>query len=178
MSPSTAIWPCPACTELIPASYQSCPYCGVTADWLDLLRALDYAIRRFLLWKLEGSFRAEQYRTIVESCRGQYNRLVRAAQTGQPLPADTGLPPRCLCWSCELTCHPSARYCPDCGAPLDTPEARLLRYHQLLDREVRRQQEAARLTESEARRLLTDAPERLAELRHRLDRARLMVSSR
>ena len=81
-------------------------------------------------------------------------------------------------WSCGLTCHPSAHYCPDCAAPLHTPEVRLLRYEQFLVGEVRRQQEAGRLTEEEARRLLAGAPEHLSELRGGLDRARLVVSSR
>lgn len=178
MSLSTATWPCPACAELIPADYQSCPHCHVPADWLDLLRALDFAIRTFLLWKREGGISADRYRGVVGACRGQFDRLVRLAQAGQPVPADTGLPPRCSCWSCDLTVHPSAHYCPDCGAPLHSPEARLLRYEQFLTAEVRRQQEAGRLTEAEARRLLADASQRLAELRGRLDKARLVVSSR
>jgi hypothetical protein len=178
MSPSTANWPCPACDELIPAAYQSCPHCRTSADWLDLLRALEFAIRRFHLWKLEGALSADQYRTVVEACGRHLDQLVRQARAGQPLPADSGLPPRCSCWSCELTCHPSAHYCPDCGAPLDNSEVRLLRYHQFVIGEVRRRQQEGGLTEAEARRLLGDAPARLAELRDRLDRGRFLVSSR
>jgi hypothetical protein len=178
MNAATASWPCPACAELIPASYQSCPHCRVPADWLDLLRALDFAIRRFLLWKLEGALSPAKYRTVVATCGGQLDRLVRMAQAGLPLPADTGLHPRCSCWSCGLTCHPSAHYCPDCAAPLHTAEVRLLRYEQFLVGEVRRQQQAGHLTEEEARRLLAGTPEHLTELRGGLDRARLVVSSR
>jgi hypothetical protein len=148
------------------------------ADWLDLLRALDFAVRQFLLWKLEGALSAAQYRAIAAACHRHLDALVRQAQAGQPVPIDTGLPPRCACWSCDLTCHPSAHYCPDCGAPVDNSEVRLLRYQQFLADEVRRQQQAGRLTEAEARRLLTDAPERLSELRGQLDRARFLVSSR
>ncbi len=178
MSPATASWPCPACAELIPADYHGCPHCRLPADWVDLLRALDFAVRRLLLWKLEGALGAEQYRAVIESCGQQQALLMEMARAGQPVPADTGLPPRCCCWSCGLTCHPSAHYCPDCSAPLHTQEARLLRYQQFLIGEVRRQQQAGRLTEAEARRLLSDAPERLSELRDQLDRGRFLVSSR
>jgi hypothetical protein len=147
-------------------------------DWVDLLRAVDFTIRRFLLWKLEGALGAGQYRAVVDACGQHLDRLLRMAQAGQPVPTDTGLPSRCSCWSCELTCHPSAHYCPDCSAPLHTGEVRLLRYQQFLMGEIRRQHQAGRLTEAEARRLLTDAPEQLSELRGRLDRGRFLVSSR
>jgi hypothetical protein len=178
MNPSTANWPCPACAEVIPADYESCPHCRLSADWLDLLRALDFAIRRFLLWKLEGEVGPEQYRAVLEACGRQLDRLVRLAQDGQPVPSDTGLPPRCSCWRCEQTCHPSAHYCPDCSAPLHTSEVRLLRYQQFLACEIQRQQQGGRLTEEEARRLLADVPQQLSELRGRLDRGRFLVSSR
>jgi hypothetical protein len=178
MSPATANWPCPACAELIPADDLSCPYCLLPADWVDQLRALDFTIRRFLLWKLEGSVSAGQYRAIVEACGRQLGRLVEMARAGQLVPADTDLQPRWCCWSCQLTCHPSAHYCPDCSAPLHTAEVRLLRYQQFVIGEVRRQQQAGRLSEAEARRLLADAPEQLSNLRGQLDRGRFLVSSR
>jgi hypothetical protein len=178
MNPLTANWPCPVCAELIPPDYQNCPHCRLPADWVDLLRALDFAVRRFLLWKLEGALSASQYRAVVESCGLQLERLVRMARTGQPVPDDLGPPPRCSCWSCDLICHPSAHYCPDCAAPLNTADVRLLRYQQFLIDEVRRQQQAGRLTEEETQRLLNDAPEQLSELRGRLDRGRFLVSSR
>jgi hypothetical protein len=178
MSPASANWPCPACAELIPAGYQSCPHCRLSADWLDLLHALDFTVRRFLLWKREGSLSAAAYRRVVDACGRQLDRLLRMAQAGEPLPTETGLLPPYSCWSCELTCHPSARYCPDCAAPLASPEVRLLRYEQFLIGEVRRQQQAGRLTDEEAQRLLNRTPEHLSELRDQLDRARLVVSSR
>jgi hypothetical protein len=150
----------------------------MSADWIDLLRALDFAIRRFLLWKIEGALSPPQYRAVVESSCRHLDQLVRLAQMGQPIPADSGLPPRCSCWSCGSICHPSAHYCPDCSAPLGSAEVRQLRYQQFLIREVRRQQQAGRLSEAEVLRLLTDVPGHLSELRDRLDRGRFLVSSR
>jgi hypothetical protein len=173
MSATTASWPCPACGEVIPATFQDCPYCGALADWLDLMRAVDFAVRRFLLWKLEGALSAAQYRAVVEACRRQLDQLARGAATGRPAPADTGLPPRCQCWSCRQTNHPGARYCAGCGAPLDTPEARLIRYQTFLACEVKRQEEAGRLTAAQSAQLMSDAPQRLAELRERLEKDRL-----
>jgi hypothetical protein len=178
MNASTANWPCPACAELIPSDSEGCPRCRLSADWLDLLRALDFAVRRFLLWKLNGALSAAQYRGVVASCGEHLDRLVGLAREGQPAPADAGLPPRCCCWSCGVTCHPSAHYCPDCGGPLHTADVRLLRYEQFLVGEVRRQQQAGRLTEAEARHLLVDVPGQLTELRGRLDRGRFLVSLR
>jgi len=163
---------------MIPPEHQNCPHCRLPAGWVDLLRALDFAVRRFHLWKLEGALSASRYRAVVESCGHQLERLVRMARAGQPVPDDSGLPARCCCWSCELTCHPSAHYCPDCAAPLHTADVRLLRYQQFLIEEVQRQQRAGRLTEEETRPLLNDAPEQLSELRGRLDRGRFLVSSR
>jgi len=178
MSFSTSTWPCPACAELIPANYQCCPQCLLSPDWLDLLRALDFAVRSLLLWKLDGDIGAAQYQAVVDACRQQFDRLVRQAQAGQAPPADTGLPPRCACWSCGLTCHPSAHYCPDCSAPLDNPEVRLLRYQQFLVGEVQRHEQAGRLTQNDVQKLLTQVPDQLSQLRRRLDRARFVVSSR
>jgi hypothetical protein len=163
---------------MIPANREGCPHCRMSADWLDLLRALDFAVRRFLLWKVDGVLSAVRYRAIVLACGRHLDQLVRLAQSGQPVPADTGLPPLGSCWSCELICHPSAHYCPDCGAPLHSAEVRLLRYEQFLACEIQRQYDAGRLSDAEARRLLENVPESLSELRGRLDRARLVVSSR
>jgi hypothetical protein len=150
----------------------------MSADWVDLFRALDFAVRRFHLWKLEGTLAADQYRVVVASCGQYHDGLLRLARAGEALPEDAGLPPHCSCWSCELTCHPSAHYCPDCAAPLHTDDVRLLRYQQFLAAEVRRQERAGRLADAEARRLLADVPEQLTELRGRLDRGRFLVSSR
>ena len=117
MNPLTANWPCPACAELIPADHQSCPHCRLPADWVDLLRALDFAVRRFHLWKLEGA--SAPHSTAPWSSRAVISSTgwCGMARAGQSVPDDTGLPPRCSCWSCELTCHPSADHRPDCAAP-------------------------------------------------------------
>jgi hypothetical protein len=178
MSSSSATWPCPACAEVIPGDHQGCTCCGISAEWVDLLRALDFAIRRFHYWKLEGCISEARYRAIINGCGRHLDRWLRLAQAGEPAPTDSGLSPRCLCWSCGLTCHPSAHYCPDCSAPLGTDEVRLLRYQQFLVGEVQRQRQAGRLTEAEAHELLSGAPERLSQLRDRLDRERFFVSSR
>src|SRR5262245_43794437 len=103
MSSSSASWPCPACAELIPPDQQGCPRCRLSPDWVDLLRALDFAVRCFFRWKLDGALSAAEYRRVVASCGERLDRLLGLALAGQPAPADSGLPPRCTCWSCGLT---------------------------------------------------------------------------
>jgi hypothetical protein len=157
---------------MIPPTHQDCPHCGTPADWLDLMRAVDFAVRRFYLWKLEGAISGEQYRAIVDGCRKQLAGLAQAARVRRPIPTDTGLPARCTCWSCGAACAPGARYCPVCAAPLDTPEVRLLRYQTFLQHEVKNLEAGGRITAAQAQQLLADFPERLAELRGRLQQAR------
>jgi hypothetical protein len=112
---------------------------------VDLLLAMDFAIRRFHLWQMEGALTPEQYRAILQACTRRRETLAQAAGTGVPVPDDTGLPSRLTCWQCLRQVPPAAQRCGACGAALDTPAVRLIRYRSFLCREVKRLEEAGRL---------------------------------
>jgi hypothetical protein len=161
-------WPCPVCAALVPVGWQDCPYCQAPAAWIDQLLALDFTIRHFHYLTLTGAVSKPQYRLIVDACRQRRDEMVRAAQAGEPPPADTGLPSREQCWSCASPCRPDVRVCARCGATLDLPEVRLLRYRTYLCREIKAHEQAARLSSEQAAQLLAETQESLADVRDRL----------
>ena len=69
MSSANVPWPCPICAELIDVGLQDCPHCGTSADWMDLMRALDFSIRQFHYWHLTGGLDKTEYRAIVDASR-------------------------------------------------------------------------------------------------------------
>src|SRR5581483_3595040 len=102
---------------------------------------------RFELWKLEGYLTRDEYRAIVEDTRKRRDAWIQAVHLAKPAPADVGLPPLKECWSCHFPNPPRvATHCPRCGAPLRTPEVRLLRYQAFLCAEILRHKAAGRLS--------------------------------
>ncbi len=173
MSAATHPWPCPVCAELLPVGTKDCPSCHAGAAWIDLLRALDFSIRRFELWKLEGSLMRDEYRAIVADDRVRREAWQLAAQRGEPLPTDLGLLKLDECWSCHAPIRPAwATHCVSCGAPLQTPEVRLLRYQTFLCHEIQRHWHGQRLTNEEWQRFAVEAPEAQIDLLARLEKGR------
>jgi hypothetical protein len=166
-------WPCPSCAELIPVGLHDCPYCRMSAGWIDQLLALDFTIRRFHLCNLVGALSKEQYRGLVACCRQRREDMIRAAQAGRPAPLDSGLPLRAECWSCGRPCQPSARYCAGCNVPVDTPEVRLFRYQTFLGQEIKGHEKAGRISAAQANQLRGEITQSLTELRDRLTAAML-----
>lgn len=175
MTTAAEPWPCPVCVELIPVGLQDCPHCRIPAAWIDLVGALDFSIRRFHLWSLVGSVNKTQYRQLVDACRQRREEMVRAANAGQAVPADSGLVPRSECWSCHQPTRPAMRYCGGCGAPQESPEVRLFRYQTFLSNEIRNQEKAGRLFKTQAAQLLSETANSLSELRSRLSQAAMPV---
>lgn len=168
--PAEREWPCPVCTELMPLGYCACPHCDATADWIDLLRSVDFSLRRFELWKLEGYLSLDEFRKIVAATRQYRSAVVASMHSGQPVPADAGLMSHHDCWKCGKAGLPTAtKTCPECGSPQHTPEVRLLRYQTFVCHEVRRHQQAGRLSKEQWGTFLTDTPERQLELLKRID---------
>jgi len=173
MSSATVPWPCPVCAELLPVGKNNCPSCHAGADWIDLLRALDFTIRRFELWKLEGKLSRDEYRAIVTDNRARREALVLESQQGKPVPANLGLLRLDECWSCHTPIRPAwATQCSSCGAPVQTPEVRLLRHQRFLCQEITRHWQAGRLSNEEWQQFSTEAPEAQIELLQRLERER------
>lgn len=168
MRPGTTAWLCPVCVDVLDPGFRDCPSCGTSADWLDLLRAFDFTIRRYELWKLEGILTPEEYRALLAYCRPGREALVRSASRSEPVPADTGLPDPRQCWSCQQPVKPLAPVCTNCNSELQSNPVRILRYQAYLCREVRRHAEAGRLSLAQWEASMTDTPARQIELLERL----------
>jgi hypothetical protein len=155
---------------LIQIGLHDCPHCQATAAWIDLIGALDFAVRRFELWKLEGGIPRDQFTKIVASYRQRRQTLVEAAQYGQAIPGDSGLPSQTECWSCRAPITLNAKRCAKCNAPQNAPEVRLLRYQTFLCSEIRRLTDAGLLSHEQWQTFLTETPERQIELLARLEK--------
>lgn len=150
MSAVNTPWPCPVCTELLPIGYHDCAACSTSAEWIDLLRAFDFSLRRYELWKLEGALDRDRYRQLISACSRQRDALVDDAQKGRKVPDDMGLPSFLSCWTCQQPVSRTARFCQACGAALLTAEVRLVRYQAFLRNEVKRQEEAGLIAPAQA----------------------------
>lgn len=162
-------WPCPICAEIIAVGYADCPYCRASADWIELIGALDFATRRFELWKLQGAITPTQYREILDATRGRRQAMILAAQAGEPMPEDSGLPPSTRCWRCKTPFKEGALRCGVCGTTLNTPETRLLRFQSFLCTEIQRHADSGTLSSAQWQKFITETPERQIELLVRLE---------
>ena len=161
-------WPCPVCTEVVSLSPRDCPHCQVPAAWIDLLNALDFAIRRFHWWSLVGTIDKQQYRVIVDYHRRERQGMAQAAQAGEDVPLDTGLPPQTLCPLCGNSSPTLVRRCPHCGVALDTSEARQVRYQTYLRREIEEHGRERRLGTAQVNQMIAETMAILDEQRGRL----------
>lgn len=162
-------WPCPICAELIIVGYNDCPYCRAPADWIDLIGALDFAIRRFELWKLQGAITPDQYQNILVDARERRRQMIAGVQTGRPVPADAGLPPADRCWRCKTPTTKAALRCAVCGTALNSAEVRLLRFQSYLCGEIQRYADSGKLSREQWQDFITETPERQVELLARLE---------
>lgn len=172
MSNAVEPWPCPVCAALIPVGLHDCPHCHMPAEWLDLICALDFTIRRFHLRTLEGGLWKPQYQNLVAACRQRRDEMTQAGKSRRPVRPDTGLPSRSVCLHCGTRCPPNARYCVQCRLPLDTPTARMIRYQTFLCREIERHAQAGRMNADQCKQFLSDTNAALDELRARLEQER------
>lgn len=163
-------WPCPACSELMPLGYCACPHCKTSAEWIDLLRSLDFCLRRFELWKLNNYLSGDEFRKIVDVIRQYRSGLTAALREGQPVPPDTGLMAHHECPKCgKKKIKTSAPTCPECNAPQHTPEMRLVRYQNFVLHEVKRHMQAGRLVLDQYPEFLQEKPPKQLELLKRIE---------
>jgi hypothetical protein len=165
-------WPCPNCAELVPTGLD-CPACGLSADWIDLILAVDYAIRQFHYFNITGEITRAQYRLLVADCRQRHDELVHSGKMGRALPEVTGLPPRLCCWNCGGTCAPDNLCCKDCGLSCSGRDALLIRYQTFLCQQIRDNERQGLLSPPQASRLVAHIAAARAELKQRLEAAGL-----
>lgn len=118
---------CSLCGETLPNGSTMCPECKVSVDWLDLIEAGRFAQTRFEKWEASRAISRDQLTAITRVHGGQSESMLLAAQRGAPIPSQTGLPSRGVCWSCKLAIEPDSEFCPACGAPIDDPLVHQLR---------------------------------------------------
>jgi RNA polymerase subunit RPABC4/transcription elongation factor Spt4 len=158
------------CSELITTGSGDCPHCQVTADWIDLINALDFTIRRLHLWKLEGVMEESRFREVVGALRARREEMIEEAKAGSRVPIDSGLPSSSACWRCGRSVAAVAKHCPSCGAPVNRAEVRLLRQQAFLVNEVDRLKDAGLLTAEQAQRCIEETPEKQIEILARLEK--------
>src|SRR5262245_4663074 len=122
-----------------------------TAAWADLLRALEFAAKRFTHWHDRQAIETRHCRLIADNYLGQRHRWTRAAAEGTPPPGDVGLPVKE-----PMSPEPSLQ--------------REVRYWTFVAHEVRRHQEAGRLSLAEADALLAEARKHVTTLRLRIEK--------
>lgn len=177
MSAPASTTTCPFCDRPLSAGRADCGSCHAPAGWIELVQASDFAGRRLGQWAEEGILFPAQAKTLAEYYRTRREDYTRALRAGQPVPADTGLPPFEVCWSCGDRADMPDPYCETCGAPTDSPAVRSLRFQSLLAHELRQHEEAGRLSLTQAHECLNQTAERVAALRSRLEKERLPTAT-
>jgi hypothetical protein len=175
MSTAPATSSCPVCEQPLPAgAREGCPSCHAPPATLELLDALDFVARRFEQWHRDGQLNAQRHQSIAGFYGLLRREIAEATRAGAPLPGELRLPPPQQCWSCQALRQRDA-LCDRCGAPLDGPAVRSLRYLTLLMGEIKRQAQAGRLSLAQAHALQDETRGRLAALQQRLEKGRVPV---
>jgi hypothetical protein len=139
------------------------------SDKADLLRAFDYSLSFFKMWNKEGRLRDNQFQRITEYYDGERKRL----DSGEPPAEPMRLPPAKTCWSCRGEDTAKDGYCLDCGAPMQTAEVQRLHYLIFLCHEIKKHEQAGRLSFQSMHDLLREGNERIAAMRRQLDGKRI-----
>ena len=172
-APPTAA--CPLCQQALPPDARAgCPGCRAPAAALELIDALDFVIRRFEQWQREGQIDARPAQALADHYRGLREQVAQSARDGGAMPGELHLPPASQCWSCG-SLRQQAALCDRCGAPLDGPGVRSLRYLTLLQGEITRQAHVGRLSLNQSHALLDETRGRIAALQNRLEKDRVPV---
>jgi hypothetical protein len=137
----------------------------------DLLKAIDFAQRRFDQWQQDGRIRQLQWEAVTKHYAERRQGILEAQRTGKPV-TDPNLPPALTCWSCQAATT-GASLCPTCGAPLDTPPVKSVRYFTFLRGEIVSHQGQGRLLLSQSHTMLAEIQERVAALQARLEQERI-----
>lgn len=163
---------CPVCEHEMPSLPAKCPQCHTRKDWIDLISGQDFAQSAFEHWRDAGYLRKDQFDAIRHHYHQRRLQLTRAAAAGDPLPADSSLPSAETCWSCSHAPVPQS-HCSECGLPVASEEARLIRYWAFVGKEIQTHEETGRLTLASGHKCLAEVRERSAGLQQRLEGQRI-----
>ncbi len=164
---------CPFCSLPLPSADMPCPHCHASADWIELSEAVKFSLHRLEQSQIqEGELQAiQEYYGRLES------EMAQAVRADRPLSPDCQVPPRDRCWSCGTAVSPaSAKFCASCGAPGHSPAVRSLRFLTFLCHEIKKHADGGRLGLAQAHHCMTEARQRLAALRARLEKQRVPLA--
>ena len=163
---------CPVCDHAMPTDPGECPNCHASAAWIELLGASDFVNRVFKQWREESQLNSQTYEKVTGALLTERQRMLGDIKNGRIAPALLG-PPSNECWSCKERCAGAPPFCGACGAPMAGPGVRSLRRLGHLHDTIEKLEGLGCLSLAEAHGLRTDARERIAALRRKLDRERL-----
>jgi hypothetical protein len=124
----------------------------LSADWRDLLAALEFARDRFDQWGRDRVLAGPTAQALAAAYAQRRDQLATEAHAGLAPPADLSLPPE----------EPYA-------GPATAAAARAVRFWKFLAQEVRRLETNGRLSLADSHACLNEAQERISFLRRRLD---------
>jgi hypothetical protein len=152
---------------------------------MELAQAADFTVHRFEQLHQQGQLESARLKSLTDYYSKQKEVMAELVREGKldPSKAEASgrtalalvLPPRTRCYSCKAVSDPPPAFCATCGAPCDTPEVRLLRVLTFFANEVREEQEAGRLSLTQAHDLVAATGQRMAALRQKLEKQRVSV---
>jgi hypothetical protein len=167
-----ALTACPACGTATEGN-GACPRCQAADLWADQVQAVDFVLRRLEDWHKGGSITTRQYQTLSDIYNRRRDAMVAASQSGQAFRPEPNLPARDVCWSCKEPAPADLASCDHCGAPINVPAAKSLRYYRYLFRELEDHEQNSLLTLRQAHELIGEAKDRITALKGKLERDRV-----
>ncbi len=153
----------------------SCPSCRAPEDWADQIEAIDFVLRRLGDWQQEGQASDPRLQKLTALYAQKRTDLQSALSAHGPFVREPTFPARDECWSCAQYLYKKSSHCTECGAPIEYPAVKSLRYWQFLQAELKRHEESGLLPLRQAHTLIGETQERIDALRRKLERDRAVM---
>lgn len=176
MSTASETASCAICGGSLIDRAGACPACQGSPDWQELVRAVDFCLRRFEDWHRQGFIRVDEYQGISRDLADRRAQFVQSARDSKDVPTGAGWTRADRCWSCDTTSWASAGEgcCNGCGAPLQGQAVQALRALNYLGQSIKDFQQAGKLPLAVAHSLFNETRERVAAVRGRLEKERVL----
>ena len=168
---------CGVCGQTLPVGQQDCPSCGVSGGWQELIWAADFAQSQFVQWAKGRTIGGGPLAAIAREHAQRRQALIDRAKSGGPLPAEAAVVSPDKCWDCRGALVPAWRHCGGCGVPVHQPLVQELRYWTYVCHLVKAHCDAGRLPLAQAHACMNEAKSRIAALRNRLEKDRVVEAA-
>jgi hypothetical protein len=166
---------CSVCGQPLMSGQSTCPACGASGRWQELVRAAQFAQGRFEQWAKEGTIGGGPAKAIAADCARQVDGFRRTARAGGPVPDEAATLFGDTCWNCRTPTFTKQQRCPGCGVPVNQPTVELLQFCAYTSHQIKAQCDAGRLPLAQAHACMNDTTSRMAALRSRLEKDRVSV---